>query len=100
MKLSLPLCMFFHFFFLLLVDPALAHLNSLLPAREALGRLLGRDLGLEDGAALGVDVLEVVEAVPDADSETGSNGSAESGRLAHCGAVHGDTNEVGLGLLK
>lgn len=78
--------------------PALAHLHSLLPAAESLAGLVIGDAGLEDGLALGVDVLEVVKVVPDADGETGSDGGAEGRRLAHRGAVDGDANEVTLGL--
>lgn len=81
-----------------LAKPALAHLHGLLPAAEALSRLLGLYLGLEGGAALGVDVLEVVEALPDADGQASRDGGAEGGGFAHGGAVDGDTNQVGLGL--
>lgn len=81
-----------------LVGPALAHLNGLLPAGEAGAGVLGGNLGLEYRAALSVDILEVVKAVPDADSQTGGNGGTQRGRLAHGRAVHGDSDKVGLGL--
>lgn len=82
------------------VGPALAHLDGLLPAGEALAGVLGGDLGLKGGAAFGVDVCQVVEAVPDTNGQTSGNGSAKSSGLAHGGTDDGDANEVGLCLFK
>ncbi|TKW52752.1 hypothetical protein CTA1_7517 [Colletotrichum tanaceti] len=74
----------------------LAHLDGLLPAAEALGSLVLGDGGLEDGAALEVDVLELVEALPHAHRKACRDGRAKGRRLTHTGAVDRDTDEVGL----
>ncbi|KAI6752396.1 hypothetical protein HG530_013765 [Fusarium avenaceum] len=55
----------------LLVGPALGHLNGFGPATEPLGGFLLGNLRLEDGAALRVHVLELVEALPDSNGEPG-----------------------------
>lgn len=82
-----------------LVGPALAHLDGLLPALGPLVGVLDIDLGLEESAALGVDLSQRLEVLPNAGGEASGNGGAESGGLAHKGTVDGDANKVGLGLL-
>lgn len=86
------------FMFSVLVRPALGHLHGLLPPGKALVGLLLGHLGLEDRASLGVDILEVIEALPDAGSHAGGDGCAKCGCLTHGGAVDVDSDEIGLSL--
>lgn len=81
-----------------LAGPALAHLDSLLPALESLVGIRGSNLGLEHSLAFSVDVLEVLEGLPDTNSESGSNRSTESSGLTHRRSVNWNTNDIGLGL--
>lgn len=82
----------------LVVGPALAHLNSLLPAAESACGLVVGDLRLEQCLALGVDIVQVAEVLPDSNSQTGSDGGTKGGSLAHSWAADRDTDKISLGL--
>lgn len=81
-----------------LVGPALAHLDGLLPAAETVVGLGLGDLGLEDCLTLDVDVLEVLECLPDTGGEASGDGGTEGCGLAHRRTVDVDADEVGLSL--
>lgn len=85
-------------FVVVVLEPAAAHLDSLVPLLEPLLGTLARNRGLENLAAGTVDLLKLGGIAPDTSSETGSNGSTESGGFAHGGAINGNTADVSLGL--
>ncbi|KAI6771292.1 hypothetical protein HG531_008917 [Fusarium graminearum] len=70
-----------------LVGPALGHLDGLGPTSKPLRRLLLGNLRLEDGTALGVDLLQVIKALPDTNGETRCNGRTQCCRLTHAGKL-------------
>jgi len=75
-----------------LFRPTSAHLHSLLPPRKLPILLLRRDLWRERLDARCVDVLELVEGLPDADGEAGCDCGAEGSGFEHAGPLDGDAD--------
>lgn len=80
------------------LQPPFAHLYCFLPPTKHLIAFLLLHLGLEDCFALGIHHGEVVEALPHPDCETGCDGCAQGGGLAHGWSVDRDANEICLSL--
>lgn len=81
-----------------LASPPLGHLNRLLPRLEPSFRFLISDLGLKNGPALRVDILEVTEVLPDSHGETGRDGGAKSRCFPHGWSIDRDANKIRLRL--
>lgn len=84
---------------LLVVHPTPRHLDGLGPLGvHASAGFLG-DVGVEGSTVGTVHVLEIGKVSPHVDGEGGGNCGTESGGFVHCGALDGDLNDIGLGLV-
>lgn len=83
-------------FLVVRVLPASTHFDGLIPLFIHFAARLLTDPGLEEGAPIGIDLLEVVKVLPHPDGKAGGDGGSQRGRLAHLGTVNGDLDEIGL----
>lgn len=81
-----------------LLKPANSSLNTSVPLLHHSGSLLLSSLGSKLGHTVSVDVLEILNGLPDANSKAGSNGSTKSSGLSHGGSLDLNAENVGLDL--
>jgi hypothetical protein len=81
-----------------LLRPTLTHLDGFLPPPEFLRTFFGRNFGLERCHSCSVDVLQLLEALPDSNREPCCNGCTESRGFEHGWTLDRNTNKICLGL--
>lgn len=81
------------------VKPAPTHFHGSSPLFEHLITLFLGDIRLEDHAILLVDFFQFVEFFPDVDCEPSRDGCSEGRCLTHGWTIHGNSDNIGLGLI-
>ncbi len=82
----------------LLIDPSSSHVYRSLPALKHGIAFLGWYLRMELNSVFPIELFELVEIFPDADSEAGRNGSPQGCCLPHDRSVNRDSQDIRLRL--
>src|SRR5947207_6983968 len=78
------------------ICPSLRHFNCFLPPCKHPGAVFPWYLGVKNGPIFAVDVLQFIELLPNADSETGCDCSSERRCFTHHGPIDRNTDNIGL----